>query len=143
MPGHSQSVGVERVVLTTLAKDPHQRFASVRAFANALEQASKPQVSLPTTSSSAAPSRPVTTFVTDSPVTSLPAPPALQLPITPAPVPSEPTPANKDTVQFGPPPATPMPSISSIADSHTPPVHPPNDQILSSRSMSKQESASA
>ena len=30
---------VEEVVLTALAKDPHQRFGSVRAFANALEQA--------------------------------------------------------------------------------------------------------
>jgi serine/threonine protein kinase len=32
---------VEEVVLTALAKDPHQRFASIRAFANALEQASQ------------------------------------------------------------------------------------------------------
>ncbi len=35
---------VEQVVLTALAKDPHQRFASVQAFATALEQASKPSV---------------------------------------------------------------------------------------------------
>src|SRR6266480_610756 len=33
---------VEQVVLTTLSKEPEQRFASVSAFANALEQASKP-----------------------------------------------------------------------------------------------------
>jgi len=32
---------VEQVVLTALAKEPHQRFASVQAFANALEQASQ------------------------------------------------------------------------------------------------------
>jgi serine/threonine protein kinase len=32
---------VEQVVLTALAKDPKQRFESVRAFATALEQASK------------------------------------------------------------------------------------------------------
>jgi len=32
---------VEQVVLTALAKDPHQRFASVQAFAIALEQASQ------------------------------------------------------------------------------------------------------
>jgi serine/threonine protein kinase len=31
---------VEQVVVTALAKDPHQRFKSIRAFANALEQAS-------------------------------------------------------------------------------------------------------
>src|SRR5947209_17935167 len=33
------SPDVERVVLTALAKDPNQRFGSVQAFANALEQA--------------------------------------------------------------------------------------------------------
>ena len=33
---------VEQVVLTALSKEPEQRFASVSAFANALEQASKP-----------------------------------------------------------------------------------------------------
>jgi eukaryotic-like serine/threonine-protein kinase len=33
---------IEQIVLTALAKDPHQRFASVRAFATALEQASQP-----------------------------------------------------------------------------------------------------
>ncbi|GLV58720.1 hypothetical protein KDH_55500 [Dictyobacter sp. S3.2.2.5] len=33
---------VEQVVLTALAKDPGQRFANVRAFANALEAASQP-----------------------------------------------------------------------------------------------------
>jgi len=32
---------VEQVVMTALAKDPHQRFKSIRAFANALEQASR------------------------------------------------------------------------------------------------------
>ena len=31
---------VEEVIMTALAKDPHQRFATVAAFANALEQAS-------------------------------------------------------------------------------------------------------
>ena len=35
------SPDVERVVLTALKKDPHQRFSSVQAFADALEQASK------------------------------------------------------------------------------------------------------
>ncbi|GCF10017.1 serine/threonine-protein kinase [Dictyobacter arantiisoli] len=34
---------VEQVVLTALAKDPNQRFASVRAFATALEAASRPE----------------------------------------------------------------------------------------------------
>jgi len=35
------SLEVEQVVLTALAKDPHQRFATVQAFADALEQASQ------------------------------------------------------------------------------------------------------
>ena len=38
----SISLEVEQIVLTALAKDPQQRFASVQAFANALEQASQP-----------------------------------------------------------------------------------------------------
>lgn len=37
----SISSPVEQVILTALAKDPAQRFKSVRAFANALEQASR------------------------------------------------------------------------------------------------------
>jgi eukaryotic-like serine/threonine-protein kinase len=36
---------VELVVMTALAKDSRRRFASVRAFANALEQASRPPLS--------------------------------------------------------------------------------------------------
>ncbi len=43
----SVSPAVEEVVMTALAKDPHQRFASVRSFANALEQASKVMSSFP------------------------------------------------------------------------------------------------
>ena len=39
----SISPDVEQVVLTALAKEPEQRFASVSAFANALGQASKPE----------------------------------------------------------------------------------------------------
>jgi serine/threonine protein kinase len=34
---------VEQVVMTALAKDPRQRFKSIHAFANALEQASRPE----------------------------------------------------------------------------------------------------
>jgi len=35
----SLPVSVEEVVMTALAKDPRRRFANMRAFANALEQA--------------------------------------------------------------------------------------------------------
>ena len=40
---------IESVVMTALAKDPHQRFKSIQAFANALEQASQSQVRVATT----------------------------------------------------------------------------------------------
>src|SRR5690348_11406086 len=43
----SISPAIEEVVMTALAKDPHQRFASVRSFANALEQASQVPTSFP------------------------------------------------------------------------------------------------
>jgi uncharacterized membrane protein len=36
--------GIEQVLMTALAKDPKQRFVGVRAFASALEQASRPSV---------------------------------------------------------------------------------------------------
>src|SRR5579859_153152 len=48
---------VERVVLAALAKDPHQRFASVQAFATALEQASQTAPPRPTDTIVAFPSR--------------------------------------------------------------------------------------
>ena len=41
------SLVIERVVLTALAKDPKQRFGSVQAFANALEQACQPMQGSP------------------------------------------------------------------------------------------------
>lgn len=40
---------VEQVVMKALAKDPHERFASVQAFSNALEEASQPKPPLGTT----------------------------------------------------------------------------------------------
>ncbi len=39
--GYTISLDVEQVIITALAKDPRQRFSSVRAFATALEQASQ------------------------------------------------------------------------------------------------------
>ncbi len=38
------SPDVERVIMTALSKDPHNRFTNVQAFANALEQASQPDI---------------------------------------------------------------------------------------------------
>ncbi|HVB22635.1 MAG TPA: protein kinase [Ktedonobacteraceae bacterium] len=46
---------IEQVILTALAKDPHQRYICVQAFANALEAASQSQSSQPMFSSLPAP----------------------------------------------------------------------------------------
>jgi serine/threonine protein kinase len=45
------SPSVEHVVMTALTKDPHKRFGSVKAFANALEQASQAERITPSASS--------------------------------------------------------------------------------------------
>jgi serine/threonine protein kinase len=52
----SISAEIEQVVNTALAKDPKQRFGSVQAFANALEQASKAQGSVMAKTPSSQPS---------------------------------------------------------------------------------------
>src|SRR6266851_1833333 len=49
-------LAVEEVTLTALAKDPQQRFASIQAFANALEQASRPEAPRPPVSTPIPPS---------------------------------------------------------------------------------------
>jgi serine/threonine protein kinase len=49
------SLEVEQVVMTALAKDPHQRFMSIQAFAHALEQAIIPTVLIKPTRSFLAP----------------------------------------------------------------------------------------
>ncbi len=51
---------VEQVILTALAKDPAQRFSSVRAFANALEQASRSAKAVFSQQAPAAQAAPVT-----------------------------------------------------------------------------------
>ena len=92
---------VEQVVMTTLAKDPHQRFASVRAFATALEQACQsdmptyisplpkpppiPSPSLPSTQYAVPLSHPeMPPVVTPSPAPRLPVTEVPRTPIPPA-----------------------------------------------------------
>ena len=67
----SISPAVEEVVMTALAKDPHQRFASVRSFANALEQASQVSASFPGANAVNQPA----TAATPQPVSAVQAPP--------------------------------------------------------------------
>ncbi len=69
---------VEQVVTMALAKDPKQRFGSVQAFANALEQASQPQQPTFVT-----PSRPPALQPDSRPLS----PPTPQRPVAPTPLP--------------------------------------------------------
>src|SRR5439155_14438807 len=62
---------VEQVVMTALAKDPHQRFATVQAFATALEQAS--QTAQPVHGLTLSPPEPSQSNL--SPPSTVPAPP--------------------------------------------------------------------
>lgn len=88
------SIEVEQVVQTALHKDPHQRFASVRAFANALDQAHQGKTINLSSSSSPVPLAsstqiPPTQYVKalpafrEQPVEKLPLPPTQPAIITP------------------------------------------------------------
>ncbi|HYT27834.1 MAG TPA: protein kinase [Ktedonobacteraceae bacterium] len=73
VPGIPQQI--EQVIMIALAKDLHQRFGSITAFANALEQACKTQPS-----SSAAPAS-----MPPAPIGFVPPPPVLEAPMTTGP----------------------------------------------------------
>jgi len=105
------SPDVEQVVLTALAKDPHQRFATVQAFATALEQAchAKSSVAVPTQPNTA----PYQPRPQSAPtVLATPAMPASTAPATPAmPVQTAPKEVN-----------TPHPNLPYIYRGHSLPV---------------------
>jgi serine/threonine protein kinase len=92
----SISPPIEEVVMTALAKDPHQRFASVRSFANALEQASKAENSF--------------TFAS----------PANQLPVSP------PQPSNAAQNKQQPPPLPNYAETAQPAQNYQQPAPPSN-----------------
>jgi serine/threonine protein kinase len=108
---------VEEVVLTALAKDPKERFGSVRAFANALEQANKaepPILFAPTLITPPAPPPVPPTF---APASALPLmPPASEPASVP---PTMPLPTVSNSINQTPPTAMPAPPIT------TPKVTPP------------------
>lgn len=126
---------VEQVVLTALAKEPHQRFATVQAFANALEQASqqrKQSVSKPSQSNTVPPqpkspsmsrvlAQPVapTTTETDTPVAQ-PLPPTVS---STAELP--PTQAKPHASTITPPASDQSPSARSLP--------PHKDQVIAKR----------
>ncbi len=67
--GHAISPEVEQVVMTSLAKDPKQRFGSVQEFATTLEQASQGRVKVVergSTKSAPAPEPPVQRAAADA-----------------------------------------------------------------------------
>jgi serine/threonine protein kinase len=83
----SLSPAVEQVVLTALAKDPKQRFSSVQAFANALEQVCQPTTGGTLTGQAFQPTSPASSTSSSVP-TELVTPPSQMRP-HPTPLPSE------------------------------------------------------
>jgi len=108
---------VDQVMFYALSKDPHQRFASVRAFATALEQAAQSHNA--PSPSSAAPAQPAASpLLPASPSrlaqptpTSLPASPSRPAQLTPAsPSPSRPAAASLASAH---PTSSPLPPVST------------------------------
>jgi serine/threonine protein kinase len=126
---------VEQVVLTALNKDPQQRFASVQAFANALEQASKLETSLP--SASAFVSSPPPVIPVSSPTaTPLSAPSIHQSPPAPAPPTFQVKQLDEaNALSDFQPPGTSMPAISRVDDDRSSPSYPLSSPSISSASV--------
>ena len=124
---------VEQVILTALAKDPHQRFATVQAFATALEQASQtvqpvrgltpshpkpPQLELPLPSTAIAPHvmQVATQPEMDTPVEQVQLPkqnPSRPSQVSAKPQPSKANPSRPSQIQVTHQPAKPNQSLSS------------------------------
>lgn len=130
----SISPDVEQVVMAALAKEPKQRFGSVQAFANALEQASKaatePPSSRPAQPRIDQPAQPQVKQVILSQLAPSAQPqqetPALQPPPLPTPQPS----TKSAEVQPIPPTqlATPAPATDTVLPVGNNPVIPSSDQ---------------
>ena len=123
------SPAVEEVVMTALAKDPHQRFASVRSFANALEQASKVMSSFPgmglLSQPPAVPTPPANTTQSDQQPPALPDNPVSAPPVQPAQtVIAQPAHPN-DIAKDQPPDYTQQAPTSSSPDENAQPVYTP------------------
>ncbi|HEY7126250.1 MAG TPA: protein kinase [Ktedonobacterales bacterium] len=113
---------VEKVVLTALAKDPKDRFASMRAFAAALEQANRPApppVRPPAPIQPPPQANPSSQFA--PPLQRAPAPPAQPLPET------DPIPHLRRTIQGEPPPpfstSPPRPVVPPAPELTSPRIH--------------------
>jgi protein kinase-like protein len=110
------SQDVEHVVMTALAKDPKQRFGSVQAFANALEQASQ--------------AVPKVIIAPHSPPQPTP-PPSIKTPL-PTPIQDKPTPPPASTQYEPPPPLVPiqLESVSFLPETGS---HPPSGNSSQAR----------
>ncbi len=110
------SQDVEHVVMTALAKDPKQRFGSVQAFANALEQASQavPKV-----------------IIAPSPSPQPTPPLSIKTPL-PTPIQDKPTPSPAPTQYEPPPPLVPtqLESVSFLPETGS---HPPSGNSSQAR----------
>jgi len=125
---------VEQVVLTALNKDPLRRFASVQAFANALEQASKPEVNLPSAPAFVSPPPPVIP-VSSPPATPLSAPSIRQSPNVSAPPTSQvKQPDETNTLPGLQSPGTSMPAIPRVDDDRSSPSYSLSSPSISSAS---------
>ena len=137
---------MEQVVLTALAKDPRQRFASIQAFAAALEQASQ---TVPTQVYAEAPDRPFEPLLSSPHASSEQHPPtasltpSAQVPTLPSPQnvlitqPSSVEPAQPDRPElFTPTPepnSTPLPTLATLQPATpAPSVLPPQRRSFSS-----------
>src|SRR5215469_7373756 len=126
---------VEQVVLTALDKDPHKRFASVQAFANALEQASKPEAKLPSAPAFVSPPPPVIP-VSSPPAAPLSAPSTRQSLNAPASPTSQVKQPDKANTLSGPQsPGTSMPAISKVDDDRGSPLYSSGGPPISSGSV--------
>lgn len=113
----SISPEIEQVVFTALAKDPQQRFASVQAFARALEQASQPGRGATFPVSGQLP------FVSSQDDVTLAATPPSATPLTPPPL-YTPPPMAKQTVAAIPTPSNPSHVTEPPVEVTPPPLQP-------------------
>jgi serine/threonine protein kinase len=124
-------IEVEQVVLTALAKEPKQRFASVRAFAIALEQASqsaqlRSTLPIEMPPSSPAPPHPLTPTIEVPSFYVQPGPMITHIPAETLPIPAREmmmTPPHSET-------HTPAPLLSPVAQQH-PAITPASHQRIS------------
>jgi len=123
----SISPAIEEVVMTALAKDPHQRFASVRSFANALAQASQVSTSFPGANVVSSPTV-VAALQPTYPVQVQQQSPALPDNAIPAPTVQPAYPNDTEADQLAPPDFTQQAPLSIDENGNGQPVYTPTER---------------